>query len=202
MFSMKKIPSSLLVFLIIAACTGPAQRVSPDDLAVYRKGASSLVVVHSRSGNTAKMGLLVSEMLNADYIRLVVPEGSGDSFFSSPGRNSDVKYFPRDSVNLTKYRLVFLGSPIWYWHPTAFIYSFIRNNDLVGKKVVLFYTFEGGIARDAVGEWKELVNQRGGEVIDVVSINRKIHKTDEALLAEVAAQVKLKSSQWVDMRGK
>ncbi len=26
-------------------------------------------------------------------------------------------------------RIVFLGSPIWYWHPNVFIYSFIRSND-------------------------------------------------------------------------
>jgi len=142
------------------------------------------------------MGMLISEQMNSDYVRLDVPEGSQDSLISVPRRNEFVEITPQ-KIDLSKYRLVFLGSPVWFWHPNAFIYSFIKNNDFASKKVVLFYTYEGGLAEDAIEEWKGLVEQSGGTVIDVIGINRSVFKTGEALEAEVNATIDRQKSLWM-----
>jgi len=187
----------ILLFLtgFIASCTAPAQRLTQSDLEILRPGATSLVVVHSRTGNTAAVGLQISDALHSDYIRLKAPEGSGDNYMNAPNRNKEASVEPKN-LDMKKYGIIFLGSPIWYWHANAFIYTFIRNNDFTGKKIVLFYTYEGGISDDAVDEWKSLVHKKGGKVIDVVSINRKDFKTSESLLAEIKSIIVKHKSVW------
>jgi flavodoxin len=194
---MKRTGISLLILAALAsACTAPEQKLTPADLRITRPGARSLVVVHSRSGNTAVMGLRISEKMNSDYIRLRTPEKAGKNYLHAPNRKDDAPVEPK-TVDLAKYDVVFLGSPIWYWHPTAFICSFIRSNDFSGKKVVLYFTYEGGLSKTAVDEWKSLVEGRGGTVIDVVSINRKIHKMPDSLRAETESIIDKNKPAWI-----
>jgi len=186
----------LLTAWLFSSCSPPqAKRLTSRDLSIERPGATALVVVQSRTGNTALLGLHISEIMATDYIRLETPAGYGDSYVAYTSRKNEVPVKP-EKKDLSKYRLVFLGSPIWYWHPTAFIYTFIKNNDLSGKKVVLFFTNQGGLGDDAIDEWKALVRKQGGTVIDVLGINRNEFKTDEALLAEIKAQVGKHKPGW------
>lgn len=173
-----------IIIVLLLGCTPAAQKVAPGDYRLTRPGATSVVVVHSRSGNTALVAKLLADAAGATYLRLKAPEGTGDSLISSPNRNAEVAIEPR-TVDLSAYRTVFLGTPIWFWHPAAPICTFIRANDLTGKHVVLFYTYQGGLAKTAIDEWKALVAKRGGTVVDVIGVNRKMHATDEALAAEV-----------------
>lgn len=191
----------LLSFLLLLSCIGPAQQLTPSDMSITKSDAGSLVVVHSRSGNTAKLGQMISEKLNADYIRLEVPAGAGDSLLSFPKRNDNVEIKPL-KVDLTKYQLVFLGSPIWGHHPTAFIYSFVKNNDFTSKKVVLFYTYGGGLSDDAMAEWKSIVEQHGGTVVDVIGMNSKNFKSDEAMKSEINAAISQHESLWINNKSK
>jgi flavodoxin len=185
----------LLLGLLLFGCVGPAQKLTPADMSITRPGASS-IVVHSRTGNTALMGRLISGEMNSDYIRLDVPEGSQDSVLSVPNRNEDMEITPQ-KIDLSEYELVFLGSPIWFMHPTAFIYSFIKSNDFTSKRVVLFYTYGGGLAKNAIEEWKGLVALSGGTVIDVIGIDRSDFKTDEALQSEVNLTIERQQSVWM-----
>ncbi len=187
--------SILFLTAFVASCTAPAQILTQRDLKIVRPQAKSLVVLHSRTGNTASVGLQISEAMRSDYIRLKTPEKAGDNYMNSPNRNNDSSIEPR-IVDMKKYGVVFLGSPVWYWHPNVFIYTFIRSNDFTGKKVVLFYTYEGGISKDAVEEWKSLVQKKGGHVVDVVSINRKHLKTPQALQDETKAIIDKNKSIW------
>jgi flavodoxin len=197
MISTKRTWLILLLTLLCQGCIGPAQQLTPADISITRPDASSIVVVHSRTGNTARMGQLISDAINADYVRLDVPEGSQDSLISVPNRHENMEITPQ-KIDLSKYQLVFLGSPIWFMHPTAFIYSFIKNNDFTSKNVVLFYTYGGTIADDAIGEWEGLIQQRGGTVIDVIGIERSSSKTSEALEVEVNAIIDRQKSMWME----
>ncbi len=187
----------LLVFLfaINAGCkTPPKHIISPEDYTITRQNADTIVIVHSRTGNTAQMALAISKSLKTDYIRLRVPEDVAETYLSFPGRATVLTIIP-DKLNLSKYRILFLGSPIWGWYPTAVIYSFIKKNNLQGKNVVLFYSYRGGISDDAIPEWKKLVSSRGGTVVDVIGINCKKLKGKTVLEAakEIIAR---KRDQW------
>lgn len=180
----------LLFLLLASGCVPPADH--PTEPLRLRPGAHTLVVVHSRSGHTAAAALELAKRLDASYLRLVTPSGAGDSFWKTPNRNTRVSYSAQ--IDLTPYDLIVLGSPIWYWRPTAFIYSFIRDRDLSGKRVVLLYTNEGGLSSQAIPEWRELVESRGGRVVDVIGIDRK---KDRDVAAAVDRAVDQRSGGWL-----
>ncbi len=181
----------------LLSCTIPAEKIENKDLSIVRQNSKYVTIVHSRSGNTAVMARALSELLQTDYIRIEAPDGIGDSFFSSPNRNKIIEIKPK-TVNLEKYSLVIIGSPIWYWYPTAVIYSFLKNNSLKDKKVILFYSYEGGISKAAVSEWQEMVKSSEGKVIDVIGINRKIFKSGKEIENEIKRIVEMKKNQWME----
>jgi flavodoxin len=191
----------LLSLLLLMNCIGPAQQLTPSDMSVKKSDASSLVVVHSRSGNTAKLGQAISEKMRADYIRLEVPAGSGDSLLDFPNRNETVAIKPL-KVDMSKYQFVFLGSPIWAHHPTAFIYTFVKNNDFTSKKVVLFYTYNGGISSDAMKEMKSLVEKQGGTVIDAFGMNSRYFDMEGTARSEMNAAINQHEYLWIDKKSK
>lgn len=162
----------LAALTALPGCTPPPQDLGRVPLRLTRHGATALVVVYSRSGSTATMGLELARLLGADYLRIVGPKGAGNSLFSTPNRHERVPIKP-GRIDLSRYRLVLLGTPIWYWRPSAMIYNFVKSNRFDGKKVVLFFTYRGGISSNARGEWSDLVRWRGGEVIDFFGINTK-----------------------------
>lgn len=181
----------IIVALIGTGCPPPAQRVQPQDMMLKRSDADILVVVHSRTGNTAEMGQTIATNMQADFIRLAVPEDLGDSYMTYPKRNEQVPFAPAE-VDLSQYRMIFFGSPVWWYYPTAVIYGFIKNHDLTGKQVVLFYTFEGDLGESAIPEWKELVEGKGAQVVDAIGIDRAKHKdeTVETVTEELIAKRK------------
>ncbi len=173
-----------------------SENLTNKDLRIIRQNSKAVTIVHSRSGNTASVAMTLSEILQTDYFRIEGPEGIGNSFFSSPNRNKELLIKP-ESVELQNYSLVILGSPIWYWHPTAVIFSFIKKHNLANKKVILFYTFEGGVWKSAIAEWKVLVEKQGGFVIDVIEINRKVHKTKIEIDSEIKKIIESKKDYWL-----
>jgi flavodoxin len=54
------------------------------------------------------------------------------------------------------YDLIVLGTPIWAWRPTPAIRTYIKQNDLSGKKVALFFTLDESL-RQTVEKTKELL---------------------------------------------
>ena len=92
-----------IIFLVsfLASCKLPqAQKLRPGDLSINR-GSDKLVVLYSRTGNTAEAGLMISKLLNADYKRIQVAPGIGvphpDSYYgveppwSKPQQTIDIR---------------------------------------------------------------------------------------------------------------
>jgi flavodoxin len=175
---------ALTVTWLLLGCVPPAEAPRPDQMIDLRSGARAIVVVHSRSGHTARVGRSLAQGLDASFVRLAVPSGSGDGFWSTPNRHNAVEYTPLQ-VDLAHYDLVLLGCPVWYWRPTAFMYSFIKRHDFRGKRVVLFFTYESSYSKDAIPEWTRMVEERGGHVVDVLPFNRR--KLDDGAIERAAA---------------
>jgi hypothetical protein len=156
---------------LVVGCNPPREVVGPNDLQRLRAGADTLVVVYSRSGNTARAARAIAEVLEADYLRLQGPGDEGDSFCRTPSWRDRVELRP-GSVDLVKYRRIVIATPIWYWRPSAFVMQFVEDHDLRGKDVALFYTYEGGLSDGGIDGWKEQVVKRGGRVVFVGGIDR------------------------------
>jgi flavodoxin len=54
------------------------------------------------------------------------------------------------------YDLIIIGTPIWAWSPTPAIRTYIKNNNLSGKKIALFFTYENNL-RQAIEKTKALL---------------------------------------------
>jgi len=187
---------SALLTAAIAACSPPAEVVRSEDLQVTRPDADAIVVVYSRTGNTARAAMAMAELLGADYVRLLGQPGDGDGYLSTPSAYDVVQIEP-ERIDLSPYRLVVLGTPIWYWRPTAHINTFIQSNDFDDKDVVLFFTYEGGVSEDALVEWQGLVQSRGGTVLDVFGIDRDELAEDETVSDRALSEARSRRDRWL-----
>jgi hypothetical protein len=102
----------LLPVAPIASCTAPALKLTSADFTIIRPGVSSLVVVHSRTGNTTSVGLHISVTIRFNCIRLITPDRAGDNYMNAPNRNEEASIEPKN-VDMKKYGIVLLGSIIW-----------------------------------------------------------------------------------------
>jgi hypothetical protein len=57
--------------------------------------------------------------------------------------------------NPAEYDLIVIAQPVWAWSPTPAIRTYIKMNDLSGKKVALF--FGGSNLRQAIEKTKALM---------------------------------------------
>ena len=185
-----------LLALIGCSCAPPPELIKPDELRTSVPGATALVVGYSRNGHTAEMAKAFAKELGADYLRLQSPANEGGTFFTTPAWTSKVSFTP-ETVDLTPYKLVLVGGPIWYWHPNAITNSFLQATDFTGKDVVLFYSFEGGKMSDETEEiWKKWVTDRGGRVREVLGIDRKQLGTDKPVAGEAERIAREHKAGW------
>ena len=116
---------------------------SPPYAPVPDKESAALVVYYSRSGNTEAMAREVARKFNADIVKIEAPKYSLDfQGWRNAGSDADDKVttvqITPEAVDMAKYRLVFIGSPIWWYRPAPPLWTFVAKNDFKGKKVQHF----------------------------------------------------------------
>ncbi len=142
-----------------------------------QKSNRSLVIYFSRTGNTETMAAEIASRYQADAIRFKADEYSA-TFEGSVKANRDAWNEQRlsaivpETVDMTNYQLIFLGSPIWWYRPAVPLWTFVEKNDFQGKRIVLFNTFNSRFKDKYITEFKQLVTQRGGEFVDHISVRR------------------------------
>ena len=67
------------------------------------------------------------------------------------------------------------------WQVKQSIETAVKANDFEDKRVVLFYTFEGGIGEDNLDVLSDLVESRGGDVVDILGIDRDELESGESV---------------------
>lgn len=151
------------------------------------------VVSFSRSGTTRLMANRIAHIFNADEFRIEAPEYErgvvGLVKATAQARNHDVEIHPK-KIDLSKYHTVFLGSPIWLYSPAPPIWTFLKNNNFDGKKVVLFNSHNSKFEQRFIDEFKEIAISRGatsfehkiilrGRVGSQLSIDEFLKKVDD-----------------------
>jgi len=141
------------------------------------KTSDVLVVYYSRSGNTEAMAKEIARRLHADILRIETKsyglnfkgwlQANGDS--RSEKKQVDIS---PSVVDLHRYRLIFLGSPIWWYRPSPPLWTFVEKNDFSGKDVVLFNTFNSKFKAEPIKEFQREVEEKGGRLIDHIFIRR------------------------------
>jgi len=141
------------------------------------KATDVLVVYYSRSGNTEAMAREIARKFDADIVKIKAERYTLDyQGWRNANNDADDKVttteIKPDTVDMSKYRLVFLGSPIWWYRPAPPLWTFIEKNDFSGKEVVLFNTFNSKFKAKPIKEFQREVEEKGGRLIDHIFIRR------------------------------
>ncbi|MBQ9299228.1 MAG: NAD(P)H-dependent oxidoreductase [Clostridia bacterium] len=148
---MKKLISLLLTAMLL--CTALpvfAEEAHAHVLVVYFSHAGENYNVGViEEGNTAKMGKIIAEQMNADIFELVpvVPYSNVydevlDQATEEQRTNARPEY-EGEIENWDQYDTVFIGFPIWWGEIPNIVYTFMDSYDFTGKTVIPFNTHEG-----------------------------------------------------------
>lgn len=114
-----------------------------------QKGADTLIVYFSQSGNTKQIAEFIQEKTGADLFRITTQDpypDDLDALYERGQAELDANERPAlaESVeNMADYDTVFLGYPIWGGTCPMAIFSFIEQYDFSGKTVIPFCTHGG-----------------------------------------------------------
>ena len=148
---MKKLISLFLTLaLLCGAIPALAEETPAPVLVVYFSHAGenySVGVIEE--GNTAKMGKIIAEQMEADVFELVpVVEYPMDydaclDVATEEQRTNARPEYVDEIENWAQYDTVFIGYPIWWGEIPNIVYTFMEAYDFTGKTVIPFNTHEG-----------------------------------------------------------
>lgn len=125
------------------------------------ENSKKLIVYFTYTNNTKKIAEKIKAKLNCDILEIkpVKPYDSDyDTVVRLEQNNETAKKTPdieKINVDLSKYDEVILGIPVWWYTIAPVIRTFLKQNDLSGKKIIPFATNGGWIGR-TFQEIKEL----------------------------------------------
>lgn len=122
---------------------------NPENVDVDATTSASVLI----PGNAAKMAGWIQQEVGGDLFSIVVTEPYSSDYDECLDRAADEKAanarpkLVANVENIEDYDTVFIGYPNWWYSCPMAILSFIEENDLSGKKIVLFCTHgTGGLA--------------------------------------------------------
>ncbi|PIM93187.1 flavodoxin [Fusobacterium animalis] len=176
---MKRIYIFLTIFLLMISVTS------------FGADKKILIAYFSRAGENYNVGT-VSKGSTEVIAEMIAKETGGDLFKIEPVNPYPLNYndtvrIARDEKrnnarpkiknkvkNLKDYDVVFVGYPIWHGDLPMAVYTFFDENNLSGKKIILFSTNEGSGLADTVNTIEKYT--KGNVVKNVFSIRGKIQK--------------------------
>ena len=120
----------------------------------------TIVVYYSMGGNTAYAAGRIADALGADTLRITPEKAYPDSGFRKffwGGKSAVMAETPKlipYAFDPAAYERVILGFPIWAGNVAPPIRSFLRDNDLKGKRVAAFACESGAGAEKAFTKLK------------------------------------------------
>lgn len=140
----------------------------------------SLVVYYTRTGNAKFIAETIAANIGADIEEVVdLKKRGGVLGFLSGGKDAtqgketeiaQIKRSPKD------YGLIVVGTPVWSSSPTPAIQTYLKHNDLSGKKVALFFTAHKENLK-AIEKTKTLLTNC--DCIDVLSLTDPLSNKEE-----------------------
>ena len=139
---MKKILSVLVAFYAIFTNAKAEETNTPNDRV--------LVAYFSATGNTKSVAEKLATAINADLFEIVPeqPYTSEDLNWQNDKSRSSVEMSDRNSrpaiasklEDISQYKIVFVGSPIWWGREPSIVDTFIESYDFGDKTVIPFVT--------------------------------------------------------------
>jgi len=171
---------------------------------IQKEGNNILVLYYSLTQNTEIMAKAITSRYQTDLIIIKAEEYRNDI----TGRTSaaiDAWTEERNStidpeiIDLSRYRFIFLGSPIWWYRPAVPLWTFVAKNNFQSQDIILFNTFNSRFKDKYIDEFSDLVKSKGGNLSDHIFIRRGrwYNQLDQnELVKEIQTLIKSKESQW------
>ena len=119
---------------------------------------------------------MIIEKYNADSIVITADKyektlGSLDASYDAWTEVKNIDITPQ-RVETSKYDLIFLGSPIWWYRPSVPLWTFALNNDFKDKDVILFNTFNSKFKQNYIDEFENIITSKGGRLKKHIYVRR------------------------------
>ncbi len=127
----------------------------------------TLVAYFSASGVTEEKAIQIArEIKGADLYRIEpdVPYSDRDLDWTDKKSRSSVEMSDRssrpkikeDGIDISKYDVICIGFPVWWYREPSIIDTFLESHDFAGKKIVPFATSGGSSISGAEENMKKL----------------------------------------------
>jgi flavodoxin len=141
----------------------------------------TLVVYYSRTGKTRFVAEKVIAELKADIEKIVdLKNRSGRFGFLKAGydatRGNETE-IAETQKSPSEYDLIVIGTPVWNSRPASAIRTYLKKNDLAGKKVAVFCTNEGMGEEKAVERTKALISN--GDIVGELVVSKVFENQKE-----------------------
>lgn len=129
-------------------------------------------------GNTAQIATWIQEDINADLFSIQVKDPYPSNYddcleVASEQQAQDARPELVSSVeNIDEYDTIFLGYPNWWYTIPMPIYTFLEENDVANKNIVLFCCHGTGGLGHSVEDIQEVLGNRATINNNVLSIDR------------------------------
>lgn len=175
---MKKAMAAVAAATLFAGVGGAAP--APDK-PVNTESKKVLIAYFSRSGNTKTVAQYIAKATGGDVFEIVPVKPYPEEYRATTDqarKEIDANFRPelRSKVeDITKYEVIFIGSPIWWSTVAPPVASFLAGHDFKGKIIIPFVTHEGSRSGRSVADIKKLCPRstvfdslaiRGGQVRD------------------------------------
>lgn len=114
---------------------------------------NKLIVYYSYTKNTEMIVKKIKEKVDCDVLEIkpVVPYSDNyDEVVRLEQNNETAKKTPpieKINIDLEKYEEIIIGTPVWWYTIAPVIRTFLKENDLSGKKIIPFATNGGWVGR-------------------------------------------------------
>ena len=131
----------------------------------------NLIVYYSYEGNTEEITKAISEVIDADVLKLVPKkEKKTKSLFGFVWGGMQVYMTKRPelqeyNIDLSKYDNIFIGSPCWFGTFAPPINTFLTNESLKNKNIYL-YVCNGGNLRNIWTDYENIL--KGNKIISKI----------------------------------
>ncbi len=152
-----------------------------------------LVVYYSLSGNTKDIAQRIQKQSTADLyeIRLKQPFSPGASLYFNIKKQLRDGNYPELAGTLpdfSKYDLIIVGSPVWWYTLATPVLSFLQTADFAGKPVAVFTT-QGSNPGTSFADFKKAA--QNADVISTMEFNNLSGKYETAVDNKIAHWLRL-----------
>ncbi len=153
---------------------------------------NALVAYFSATGTTAKAAKALANAVGGELyeIKPAIPYTSADLNWMDKNSRSSVEMKDVNSrpaladkdAPVSKYDVIFLGFPVWWYVAPTILNTFLENYDFAGKTIVLFATSgSSGLGKSAAGLRP---SAPGAKIVDGRMLNGPLNEAELKTWAE------------------